>query len=155
DVDVAKLTQLYGNTGQVDSLKKPFDPDVLRSKIRWWLELFRKGQQLNQLEQAMDFAHAQPRTKDDVLAIVAHDLKGPLPALKLSTENLRYQVVDGVAEPKFLAALHRHIERAIRNVDAMTTIVDELLDSARFASGTLQLDLAEHSFDQIVAEAIE
>ena len=155
DVDVAKLTQLYGNTGQVDSLKKPFEPDVLRAKVRWWLELFRKGRRLNKLERAMDFAQAQAQTKDDVLAIVAHDLKGPLTALKLSTENLRGQVVDGAAEPKLLAALQRHVERAIRNINAMTTIVDDLLDSARFASGTLQLDLAEHPFDPIVTEAID
>jgi signal transduction histidine kinase len=149
------LTQLYGNTGQVDSLKKPFEPDVLRAKIRWWLELFRKGRRLNKLERAMDFAQAQAQTKDDVLAIVAHDLKGPLTALKLSTENLRGQAVDGAAEPKLLAALQRHVERAIRNINAMTTIVDDLLDSARFASGTLRLDLAEHPFDLIVAEAID
>jgi signal transduction histidine kinase len=155
DIDVARLTQLYGNTGQVDSLQKPFEPDVLRAKIRWWLELFRRGQQVDQLERAMDSAEAQARTKDDVLAIVAHDLKGPLAALKLSTGILRGQAVDGVAEPKFLAALNRHIERALRNIDAMTTIVDDLLDSARFASGTLQLDLAPHPFDDIVAQAID
>src|SRR6266436_6182675 len=46
DVDVAELTRTYGHTGQVDSLQKPFNPDLLRSKVRWWLELFRKGAQV-------------------------------------------------------------------------------------------------------------
>src|SRR6266567_1650389 len=37
DVDLAELTRTYGQSGHVDSLRKPCDVDVLRSKVRWWL----------------------------------------------------------------------------------------------------------------------
>jgi signal transduction histidine kinase len=155
NVDVAELTRTFGNTGQVDSLRKPVDPDLLRAKIRWWLEAFRKGVQVHELEKAMDSFRAQSRTKDDVLAIVAHDLKGPLFSVKLSMESLRNATVDGVGEPAYLAAVRRYVDRASRNIARMTSIVDDLLDTARMESGELELELAAHSFDDIVAQAVD
>jgi signal transduction histidine kinase len=155
DVDVAELTRTYGQTGQVDSLRKPFDPDLLRSKVRWWLELFRKGAQLHELTRTVGSFQAQAQTKDDVLAGVAHDLKGPLFAIRVSMEMLRRESVDGAGEPAYLASVRRQVDRALRNVDRMTTLVDDLLDTARIESGTLQLDLSAHAFDGIVAQAVD
>jgi signal transduction histidine kinase len=155
DIDVTEFTRTYGNSGQVDSLRKPFDPDVLRSKVRWWLEHFRKDRQLRELERAMDAARAQARSKDDVLAIVAHDLNGPLCAMRLIMQRLRAETVDDVASPAYVTFVHRLVDRAFRNIDAMTSIVDDLLDSARIESGALQMDLSPHPFEEIVAQSVE
>ena len=154
DIEVAKLTRLYGNTGQVDSLQKPFEINVLRSKIRWWLELFSRGQQLQQLELAKDSADEEARTKDEVLSVVAHDLKGPLATLALSASNLRRQTTDGVCDPQLLGSIQRHLDLTDRNIEMMTMIVDDLLESARLESGALQLNLALCRFDAIVSQAI-
>jgi two-component system sensor histidine kinase/response regulator len=155
DIDVAELTRTFGNTGQVESLQKPFDADVLRAKVRWWIELFRKGTRVHDLERAMDSFRAQARTKDDVLAAVAHDLKGPLSAVRLAMCILQKQTVEGVAEPAYLTTVRRQIDRALRNVDRMTTIVDDLLDTARIESGTVQLELAPHEFEDILVQAVD
>src|SRR5260221_2117008 len=154
DIEVAKLARLYGNTGQVDSLQKPFEINVLRSKIRWWLELFSRGQQLQQLELAKDSADEEARTKDEVLSVVAHDLKGPLATLALSASNLRRQTTDGVCDPQLLGSIQRHLDLTDRNIEMMTMIVDDLLESARLESGALQLNLALCRFDAIVSQAI-
>jgi len=84
DLDVAKLTRQYGHAGQVDSLQKPFDPEVFRAKIRGWLDLNRQEHHIRELEHVVDAAMSQARTKDDVLAMVAHDLRGPLGAIRAS-----------------------------------------------------------------------
>jgi signal transduction histidine kinase len=155
DIDIAELTRMYGVTGHVDALPKPFDPEALCSKIRWWVELFRKGLQVHELERAVDAARAQARTKDDIMAMVAHDLKGPLTALRLDMHRLRDDMADDARDSKNGSSVRRRFDRASRNVDAMTRIVDDLLDSARIESGTLRMDLAEHAFEPIVTQAVE
>jgi signal transduction histidine kinase len=148
DLDIVELTRRYGVTGNVDALPKPFDPDALCAKIRSWVDLFRKGLQVHELERAVDAARAQARTKDDIIAMVAHDLKGPLTALRLDMHRLRDETADE-------SSVRRRFDRGCRNVDAMTRIVDNLLDSARIESGTLRLDVAEHAFGPIVTQAVE
>src|SRR5262245_35261079 len=67
DIDIASLTRLFGNAAQVDCMRKPLEPDVLVAKLAGWLDMFRKDQQLQELELAMTTARAQARSKDDVL----------------------------------------------------------------------------------------
>jgi signal transduction histidine kinase len=155
EIDLAEFTKNYGNTGQVDSLRKPFDPDVLRSKVRWWLDHFRKGVQLHELEQAVDAARAQTRTRDDLLAIVAHDLKGPLCAMRLNLDRLIIETLEHASTPECLESVRVRANRAIRNIEAMTSIVDDLLDSARLESGTLQMHLSAQPFESIVAQSVD
>src|SRR5262249_42061937 len=45
DIDVVHLTELYGNSGEVDALQKPFEPEIFASKIAAWLDSFRKEQE--------------------------------------------------------------------------------------------------------------
>jgi signal transduction histidine kinase len=155
DLDLAELTRTYGNTGHVDHLNKPFDPDVLRAKVRCWLELFCRGAQVLELERAMHSFETQARTKDDAIAMVAHDLKGPLCAMRLNMDRLRHSTVDGAGEPEYLAGVRRYVDRAVRNIDRMTTLVDDLLDNARIESGTLRLAPLPHPFEAIVSQSVE
>jgi signal transduction histidine kinase len=155
DIDVDEFTRIYGNTGQVDSLRKPFEPTVLCSKVRWWLDHFRKGMQLYELEQAMDAARMESRTKDDLLSIVAHDLKGPLCAMQLSLERLRAETADDVDIAAYMTSVRSRVDRALRGIHAMTTIVDDLLDNARIESGTLHMHLSPQPLAGIVAQAVD
>ncbi|HEX9297631.1 MAG TPA: hybrid sensor histidine kinase/response regulator [Polyangiaceae bacterium] len=155
DLDVAQLTGLYGNTGHVDSLQKPFAPEILRAKITWWLELFHREQHVQALELAIHRAQAQARSKDDVLAMVAHDLSGALTAINLSTAKLRREAMGSGADSKLLGTVERHVELVRHNAHRMTMIVADLLDNVRIASGTLRLDVGLHAFEDIVAQAVD
>jgi signal transduction histidine kinase len=155
DIDVAHLTRRYGNTGQVDSLQKPYDVDALRYKVTWWLDRFLRDRQMQELEHTVDSVLTEARTKDDVLAKVAHDLKGPLFAISLDAERVRRQMANDPSDPKVLPTLERHFDLVKRNVDRMATLVDDLIDSARIESGKLQLNLARHDFADIIAQAVD
>jgi len=155
DIDVAYLTRQYGNTGQVDSLRKPFDPDVFRAKVCGWLDLYRREQHVHQLEDAVDAAQAQARSKDDILAMVAHDLRGPLGAIKMSVTSVRRQLASGVDGSKSRESLQRHLDLTDRTIDRMTRLVADLLDSVRIESTGLPLEIGTHAIDEIVAQAIE
>jgi PAS domain S-box-containing protein len=88
------------------------------------------------------------RTRDDVLAIVSHDLRGPLGAVQLSATLLMGQLPN---DPH----ARRHLELIHRSCTRMEHLIDDLLDSANIRTGRLQLDVQPAPADAVLAEAID
>ena len=84
------------------------------------------------------------RIRDDVLAIVSHDLRSPL-----ATVMLRAQAV--VRHPELA-----HIGLAIlRSARRMNRLIGDLLDASAINAGKLTLDIREHDVADILREAGE
>jgi len=84
------------------------------------------------------------RIRDDVLAIVSHDLRSPL-----ATVMLRAQAV--VRYPELA-----HIGEAIlRSARRMNRLIGDLLDASAINAGKLTLDVREHDAADILREAGE
>jgi len=88
---------------------------------------------------------AAVRTRDNVLATVSHDLRGPLNALLLASETL-------AATPE---AITRHQQFVQRSVKKMDRLILDLLDMASIESGNLSLEPKPVSVEEVVAEALE
>jgi PAS domain S-box-containing protein len=85
------------------------------------------------------------QSRDDVLAIVAHDLRNPLNAIRLQAEMLAASAVDGQRER--IAGIERSAAR-------MKRLVEDLLDVARMEAGGLRLDRAAVPVRELVADAV-
>jgi signal transduction histidine kinase len=87
------------------------------------------------------------RLRRDLVANASHELRTPLGALRAQLEN----IIDGV-EPGDSAA----IEDALRQIERLTDLVDQLLDLSKLESGAVPLELSEIRadalLDQVVAE---
>jgi PAS domain S-box-containing protein len=86
--------------------------------------------------------------KDDFLAILGHELRNPIAALRSATDLL------GRGEPPTpqLRRLHGIFERQTQQA---TKLIDGLLDVARVARGKVELDLAPVPLVQIVRQVLE
>ncbi len=72
-------------------------------------------------------ARAAVRTRDEVLAIVSHDLRSPLTAISVSASNLRAQVS---------TSFHRrHLDIITRSVERTNRLICDILDVTRIESG--------------------
>ncbi len=85
----------------------------------------------------------------DFLSNISHELRTPLAALKALVETLAESIVD---DPP--AAL-RFVARAEEEVDALTQMVEELLELTRIESGKVPLRLAETKVQDVVLPAVE
>src|ERR1041385_5061880 len=70
------------------------------------------------------------RARDEVLAVVSHDLRGPLHAISLATEALRDEI-QGPAQ-RYLGAIERASQRAER-------LIADLLEASAIENGALTL----------------
>src|SRR5262249_41245238 len=80
------------------------------------------------LRRRADQLTAADRHKDEFLAVVAHELRGPLAALRSALEVVRLcgPAVPSAQAPQGVMA---------RQVDALARLVDDLLDVARITQG--------------------
>ena len=100
--------------------------------------------QRKQMEQELRDA---VRLREDLLAIVSHDLRNPLNTLQLSVSMLLSHVTDQRAR--------RHIELINRSSLRMEHLIDDLLDTASMRAGRFQVELEPQKASEVLAEAVD
>lgn len=93
-----------------------------------------------------DEARRAVRVRDDVLAIVSHDLRNPLSTILTSTERLLMRDPEDARQS---------IARCRRAAQRMTRMISDLVDAASLDSGTLSLDRRDHDLLRVVNDAID
>jgi len=134
DYEEAAVFKGY-QAGAVDFIRKPFNPEILRTKVAVFAELQKKNQLLRRQEEKLQAINndlvqlnldlekrvlartielenlnrelkALNLSKDKFLSVIAHDLRNPLASLLLASENLNQDIENTAAEDiKMLAGL--------------------------------------------------
>ena len=106
------------------------------------------GELLDRERDARAEAEAAASSKDEFLAVVTHELRSPLNAIRGWAHVLRHGGVLSATQVKALDAIDR-------NTQAQAHLVDDLLDSQRILCGKLELELKRVPMASVVDEAVE
>jgi signal transduction histidine kinase len=88
------------------------------------------------------------RLKDELVAVVSHELRNPLAAIRSYSETL--------LEDPDLSADQRHLVEVVdRRSGHMQHLVDDLLDAARLETGQLHLDPQPISASRLIRDVVE
>ena len=87
------------------------------------------------------------RAREQLIAIVAHDLRNPLNAIELRVRLLEKGVTDG--------RQREHLHSLRRSVAMMQRQIHGLLDAASVQAGRLELHVGEHDLHDVAAEVID
>jgi signal transduction histidine kinase len=135
-VPVIFLTAIYGEPlharrgyalGAVDYISKPFDPEVLRAKVRALAELYLRGRRAER-----ERNRQTERLKDLFLGAVGHDLRNPLNAILMTAQAM-------LKTGHELETTQRaHAKRIERSALRMQRMIGHILDltSAQFDGRT-------------------
>ncbi len=88
------------------------------------------------------------RVRDDLLAIVSHDLNNPLHAINLGTSLLFQQYGTD-------ARARKHIDAIRRSADRMERLINDLLDMASINAGKLAIKPAQVDARELVSEVLD
>lgn len=95
--------------------------------------------------QSIENATAAARARDEILAIVSHDLRGPLHAISLASEALREDASDDAK--RYLGAIDRAGARAER-------LISDLLDASAIENGKLSLTKGRTNLNAVIKQAL-
>jgi PAS domain S-box-containing protein len=103
---------------------------------------------LEKEQHARQAAESANRMKDEFLANVSHELRGPLNAILGWTGMLR----TGMLEPSRVGAALQTIERSAQ---MQTALIEDLLDVSRITSGKVRIKSERFDVGDVVAAAVE
>lgn len=88
------------------------------------------------------------RSKDEFLAILSHELRGPLSAAGMAAQLLQSKAVSAERTTQMGALIARQVVH-------MSKLVEDLLDVSRVSRGLVQIDTAPVELHAVIAAAIE
>jgi signal transduction histidine kinase len=107
----------------------------------------RYGQLLLGEQKARAEAERAVRTREDLLAVVSHDLRNPLSAVMTSASFLK--------SPQTPERLRSIGDMITRNARRMVRMIEDLLDLAAIDAGSLVIDLKRHEAGALLREVAE
>ncbi|GAB2830662.1 hybrid sensor histidine kinase/response regulator [Comamonas piscis] len=132
-------------SGAVDFLYKPIDPDMLSAKVNIFFELHRRKQDLAQQLQERTEAL---RVNEMFMAVLSHDLRNPLQSIKMAATLLKRQT--DASKNEELA------ERLLNNSQRMARMVEDLLDVTRIRqAGGLRLSVVDMDLRSLSDAAVD
>jgi signal transduction histidine kinase len=131
--------------GVADYLLKPIDEKILRTKVSVFVELYRRGQIIER--QAAQLGEA--KAKDAFLNLIAHELRTPLTTAKAQGQLALRRLGD--KDPEMVNA----VQSINRQIDRLTKLVGDLLDSTAFEEGRAILHYGEFDLHELLEEQRE
>lgn len=144
-------------------LAAPFTEGILLATVKSWLrvnqsELDRsvnqaKGNRLTSL--MMKKMQDAVRSRDLFLSIASHELKTPVSALKMQIQMGQRATDAGLGKIPSAERLERIFTVSSRQIDRLTSLIDDLLDVSRIEAGKLGYNLERVNLSDLVQEISE
>ena len=91
------------------------------------------------------------RVREDVLAVVSHDLKSPLSAIQLAASS----ALRGLDQGRDASSLRRPLETIQRGTRSAHLLLNDLLDMASIRAGRLAIRTAHEDAELLISEAVQ
>jgi len=123
--------------------KSDVSPKRIALRVRFAIRI---GRAEAESQRSLAAATQAARARDDVLAVVSHDLRNPLHAIGLACDGLRDELNENPSGLRFLGAIDRASQRAER-------LITDLLEASTIENGRLTLARAPIDAAAIVRQA--
>jgi signal transduction histidine kinase len=169
--DARRVTQSYAS-GAVDVLTKPLDVEVVRAKVAVFLELWLNRRELQKQAEklirhedealrtrelyesermARGAAESARKAREQVLAVVAHDLRSPMAAIA-GTATLLELALNAESPRQDAFA---HLARIRGSLAYMQRLVGDLLEVCRYEGGQIVLQKRTVDARALASQAVE
>jgi len=137
--------------GAVDFIQKPIEADILRSKAKVFIDLYRQRMEsLAQRDELKAYANAlreADRRKNDFIAMLGHELRNPIMAIHAGLQLLQRQ-----SDEERKAVIHARMEVQAHH---LSRLIEDLLDVARIVQGKISLKRERISLQSVIDSAID
>lgn len=147
------ITKGY-ETGGIDYLTKPFDPDILLLKVKTFYKLFEQAQEMQEMQETLKKEIEQRKIlenkKDEFISIASHELKTPLTSVRGYI-----QLLERLPDIKNNEKYKSYLAKTSTQLDKLRDLIDDLLDISKIESGKMKFNLQPISIEKLLENTIE
>jgi signal transduction histidine kinase/ActR/RegA family two-component response regulator len=156
-VHLSDLDRIRGySLGAMDYVPVPVIPEILRAKVKAFVDLHRTTRELERLNAELEERVAQrtselqeaSQRKDEFLAVLAHELRNPLAAIRTASQVITLTDLDPAQRAKAGAVIQRQVTHLVR-------LIDDLVDMSRIGRGVISLQRTRVDMRAMIAQAVE
>ena len=96
-------------------------------------------------------AEAAVLAREELLAIVSHDLRNPLSVIVTSASTLQRVTIEGKGGDR----VQRSSQVILRSAERMDRLISDLLDLAQIHAGRLVVERKPHDLEELIREGVE
>jgi signal transduction histidine kinase len=143
--------------GAVDYILAPIVPEILRAKVSFFVDLYKKTEQLKlqaeiqsrlaRAEASRQEAEAANNAKDRFLAMLSHELRMPLTPILFSASMLS-------KDDRLPEYARKQLESIAHHIQVEARMIEDLLDVARISEGKLKLTLDSVDIRALIDSAL-
>ncbi len=135
------------NSGAVDYITKPFQPEEVIARVETHLRLKRFNHQLQKnIVQLRELEQA----RDSLIHMIIHDMRSPLGAVSCFLEMIVKSPDDAVDD-----SLKLPLNKAYSAICIVIEMMNSILDIQKIENGKIQLNLQKNNIKKTISDAIE
>lgn len=135
------------DAGAVDYIRKPFEPQILLRRVRQQINLLYQRKFIETQKKSLEAAIA---SRDQIYAIISHDLRTPIASLKMILNILSLQEVHKDQE-----SLRQMVYSGNDIAEQLFSLLDNLLKWTKSRLGMLSFVPQSVQFDEVIFGVVE
>jgi signal transduction histidine kinase len=146
------ILEMFESVGNISVLERPFSIISLVAILNTAIRARKKQYHNKELIAALN---REINSKEEFLSIASHELKTPLTALKLQFQMKLFFMKKGAHTIYSAEAFKTFLTAADNQVNKLSRLVDDMLDTARVESGKLSLMISNCELGEIITTAVD
>jgi signal transduction histidine kinase len=150
----AITTDVAGDRGTLIDEREATDRELAKERRHTDLAMDHVLEVLAEEQDAHGAARREFSSRNDFLAIVSHDLRGPLTSISLAATLIAHLARSG-AEVRELTDINDAADRIQRSASVMERLIADLLDFASLEDGNLRVAASQHDVGTLIERAAD